>query len=440
MDINYIWEEATNKLRDELTEISFKTWIESAKPVSCENGSFTVSVPDKIHKDTLENKFKFLLENALVLVTGENYTLLIETSVPEFNPAIRSMPVSGDQIQATNLNPKYTFSSFVIGENNRFAHAAALAVAENPGLSYNPLFIYSNAGLGKTHLMHAIGNYIKENRPTSKILYVSSEKFTNDVINALGNTAFAELRNKYRSIDVLLIDDIQFLAGKDRTQEEFFHTFNVLYEANKQIIMTSDRPPKEISPLEERLRSRFECGMLADMQPPDYETRLAILKKKSEQDHIELPENILALTAEKIKSNIRELEGAIKRIYLYQSLTNKNISEELANEALKDFIKKDSYTPISSKQILEEVSRFFDISIDDLKSNRRTKELSYARQIAMYLCRNLTEDSLKSIADVFGKKDHTTIIYACGKIDEQMKEDITLKNSIQELTKNLKSM
>ena len=319
-------------------------------------------------------------------------------------------------------------------------HDAELAVAENPGLSYNPLFIYSNAGLGKTHLMHAIGNYIKENRPTSKILYVSSEKFTNDVINALGNTAFAELRNKYRSIDVLLIDDIQFLAGKDRTQEEFFHTFNVLYEANKQIIMTSDRPPKEISPLEERLRSRFECGMLADMQPPDYETRLAILKKKSEQDHIELPENILALTAEKIKSNIRELEGAIKRIYLYQSLTNKNISEELANEALKDFIKKDSYTPISSKQILEEVSRFFDISIDDLKSNRRTKELSYARQIAMYLCRNLTEDSLKSIADVFGKKDHTTIIYACGKIDEQMKEDITLKNSIQELTKNLKSM
>ena len=339
-----------------------------------------------------------------------------------------------------NMALKFIFGGSGSGKSHYLYERIIQEAGENPGLSYNPLFIYSNAGLGKTHLMHAIGNYIKENRPTSKILYVSSEKFTNDVINALGNTAFAELRNKYRSIDVLLIDDIQFLAGKDRTQEEFFHTFNVLYEANKQIIMTSDRPPKEISPLEERLRSRFECGMLADMQPPDYETRLAILKKKSEQDHIELPENILALTAEKIKSNIRELEGAIKRIYLYQSLTNKNISEELANEALKDFIKKDSYTPISSKQILEEVSRFFDISIDDLKSNRRTKELSYARQIAMYLCRNLTEDSLKSIADVFGKKDHTTIIYACGKIDEQMKEDITLKNSIQELTKNLKSM
>ena len=337
----------------------------------------------------------------------------------------------------TTLNPKYTFDSFVIGNSNRFAHAASLAVAESPAKAYNPLFIYGGVGLGKTHLMHAIGHYILQNNPNSKVVYVSSEKFTNELINSIKDDKNEEFRQKYRNVDILLIDDIQFIGGKERTQEEFFHTFNALHDANKQIILSSDRPPKEIPTLEDRLRSRFEWGLIADIQIPDFETRMAILKKKAEVENLNVPNEVMVYIATKIKSNIRELEGALIRIVAYSSLTNRQITVELATEALKDIISKKQGKNITISIIQDIVSSYFDLRVEELKSQRRTRNVSNPRQIAMYLSRKLTDMSLPKIGEEFGGRDHSTVIHAYEKISDNLKTDESLQHTVADIIKKL---
>ncbi len=335
------------------------------------------------------------------------------------------------------LNPKYTFDTFVIGNSNRFAHAAALAVAEAPAKAYNPLFIYGGVGLGKTHLMHAIGHYILNQNSLQRVLYVSSEKFTNELINAIKDNKNEEFRSKYRNIDVLLVDDIQFIAGKERTEEEFFHTFNALYEANKQIIISSDKPPKEITSLEDRLRSRFEWGLTADMQAPDLETRIAILRKKAQLENLDVPNEIVVFIADKIASNIRELEGALNKVIAYSSLTQNEITLDIANEALKDILSANNTKVLNCATIQEVVARYFDIRPEDFKSKKRTRDIAYPRQIAMYLCRDLTDMSLPKIGEGFGGRDHTTVIHACEKINYELENNSETRRAVSEIKRNL---
>lgn len=337
------------------------------------------------------------------------------------------------------LNPKYTFDTFVIGNSNRLAHAAARAVAEAPSKAYNPLFLYGGVGLGKTHLMHAIGHYVLNHNEHSKVVYVSSETFTNELINSIRDDTTVEFRTKYRTIDILLVDDIQFLAGKERTQEEFFHTFNALYEANKQIIISSDRPPKEIPTLEDRLRSRFEWGLLADIQPPDLETRVAILRKKAQLENFIIPDDVLLFIATKIKSNIRELEGALLRVIAYASLHQKEINLDLTMEALKEVLSSDRPKNISIPLIQKIVAQYFNLRIEEFKARRRTRNVAFARQIAMYLSRELTDASLPKIGEEFGGRDHTTVIHAYEKIKEEIETDEELKNTVNEIIKLLQS-
>lgn len=337
------------------------------------------------------------------------------------------------------LNPKYTFETFVVGATNRFAHAASLAVAEAPAKSYNPLFIYGGVGLGKTHLMHAIGHYVQEHHPTKKVIYLSSEKFTNEFINAIMDNKADSFRNKYRNVDILLVDDIQFLAGKEQTQEEFFHTFNTLHEENKQIIISSDRPPKEIPTLEDRLRSRFEWGLITDISPPDLETRIAILTKKAKAEGLtDITNDVMLYIANQIDTNIRELEGALVRVVAYSSLINQDIDIELATEALKDIIPNNQPKKITVKLIQELVGKKYDLTLDDFQSKKRTKAIAYPRQIAMYLTRELTDLSLPKIGQEFGGRDHTTVIHAHNKISELLEKDNQLKGEISELKNDIK--
>jgi chromosomal replication initiator protein len=439
-----LWEKTLNIMKGELTEVSFNTWIKSAIPVFLNNDVLRLGVPNNFTKEILETRYKDLLINALKIISSKKYTIEFtivseESADLEEKKAkkeVRNTVVVSDEMSAT-LNPKYTFDSFVIGNSNRFAHAASLAVAESPAKAYNPLFIYGGVGLGKTHLMHAIGHYILQNNSKSKVVYVSSEKFTNELINSIKDDKNVEFRNKYRNVDVLLIDDIQFIAGKERTQEEFFHTFNALHDANKQIILSSDRPPKEIPTLEDRLRSRFEWGLIADIQPPDFETRIAILKKKADVEGLNVSNDVMVYIATKIKSNIRELEGALIRIVAYSSLTNKEISTDLAVEALKDIISNKASKQVTIDLIIDVVANYYNLRIEDFKSQRRTRNVSYPRQIAMYLCRKLTDTSLPKIGEEFGGRDHTTVIHAYEKINNGLKEDEALQEAINEITKKI---
>ena len=450
--LNNLWEQALNIIKGEISEISFNTWIKSCTPISISDNILKLSVPNEFTKGILDTRYKDLLIQALKIVTSRKFKIefYLESDLEEekeneekqkeekkenTNDVDGSIVVS-DEMSAT-LNPKYTFQSFVIGNSNRFAHAASLAVAESPAKAYNPLFIYGGVGLGKTHLMHAIGHYILQENPKAKVVYVSSEKFTNELINAIKDDKNEEFRNKYRKVDVLLIDDIQFIAGKERTQEEFFHTFNALHEENKQIILSSDRPPKEIPTLEDRLRSRFEWGLIADIQPPDLETRMAILKKKADVEGLDVPNEVMVHIATKIKSNIRELEGALIRIIAYSSLTNRDVSVDLASEALKDIISNKESAPVTVKTIQESVANYYNLRIEDLKSQRRTRNIAYPRQIAMYLSRKLTDMSLPKIGEEFGGRDHTTVIHAYEKISENLKTDEGLQSMINDITKKL---
>lgn len=446
-DLKGLWEKTLNIIKGELTEVSFNTWIKSCEPISISSNTIKISVPNSFTQDILEKRYKDLVINSIEAACSKVYQVefLIGSEIQEIEEQEKkskssvkdTMTVTVNDEMSSTLNPKYTFDSFVIGNSNRFAHAASLAVAESPAKAYNPLFIYGGVGLGKTHLMHAIGHYVLQNNGNAKVVYVSSEKFTNELINAIKDDKNEEFRSKYRNVDILLIDDIQFIAGKERTQEEFFHTFNALHDANKQIILSSDRPPKEIPTLEDRLRSRFEWGLIADIQAPDFETRMAILKKKADVEKLNVPNEVMVYIATKIKSNIRELEGALIRIVAYSSLTNRDITVDLATEALKDIISNKQNKNITIDLIQDVVAAYFNLRVEDLKSQRRTRNIAYPRQIAMYLSRKLTDMSLPKIGEEFGGRDHTTVIHAYEKISESLNKDESLQHTINDITKKI---
>ena len=440
-ELNDLLTKAKELLKEEVTRISYETWIKILDIQSAENDHIVLLTSSSYQKEVVETKFSDLLTNTFNYITNRDCTVSI-VSREELEAEARKGILEGTEkvgtpinYATTNLNPKYTFSTFVVGNNNRFAHAAALAVAEAPAASYNPLFIYGGVGLGKTHLMHAIGNEILKNNKNSKILYVTSEVFTNELINAIKDNTSDQFRNKYRNIDVLLIDDIQFIAGKERCQEEFFHTFNTLYESGKQIILSSDRTPKDIPLLEDRLKSRFEWGIIADISNPDYETRLAILRKKAQLDKIIIDDEILTAIATRIDSNIRELEGTLNKLIAKASLTNSQITMEMAERAINDIVAQQEKV-ISAEFIQDTVAKYFSVNPKDLKGSKRSNDITFPRQIAMYLCRNVANMSLPQIGKDFGKRDHTTVMHACNKIEQDMKTNSNTK-LIVESVKNL---
>jgi len=448
IDATKTWEIVLDIIKAKVSKPSFETWLQATEAMIV-NNNFIITTPDEFTRDWLINKYRNLIKEALEQITGNEYQLLFllpsenENIINEtnFNENINNI-IENKNLNETSarLNPKYTFDTFVIGANNRFAHAAALAVAELPAKSYNPLFIYGGVGLGKTHLMHAIGHYVLQNNPQTKIAYISTEKFTNEFINSIIENQTLEFRNKYRNIDVLLIDDIQFLVGKEQTQEEFFHTFNALHEANKQIVISSDRPPKDIPTLEDRLRSRFEWGLLTDIQPPDLETRMAILKKKARAEQLQISEEVINYIANQVHSNIRELEGALIRVVAYSSLVNRDMNIELAQLALKDIISPTGQKKLTIYDIQQIVARHYNLKVEDLTAKKRTKELSYPRQIAMYLARELTDQSLPKIGEEFGGRDHTTVMHAYEKITAELKINHQLEKTIANLKEKIKLM
>ena len=425
-ELNDLLTKAKELLKEETTKISYETWIKILEIQSEDNDHIVLLTSTDFQKNIVSSKYLDLLTNTFNYLTNKDCSVSI-VSREELETASNNSDLSDTtKIEApinyvtTNLNPKYTFSTFVVGNNNRFAHAAALAVAEAPASSYNPLFIYGGVGLGKTHLMHAIGNEILRNNKNSKILYVTSEAFTNELINAIKDNTNDQFRNKYRGIDILLIDDIQFIAGKERIQEEFFHTFNTLYESGKQVILSSDKPPKDIPLLEDRLKSRFEWGIIADISNPDYETRLAILRKKAQIDNIIIDDEILSAIATRIDSNIRELEGTLNKLIATASLTsNRQITMEMAEKAINDIVSQQEKV-ISATYIQETVGKYFNINPKDLKGSKRSNDITFPRQIAMYLCRNVANMSLPQIGKDFGKRDHTTVMHACNKIEKEI--------------------
>lgn len=448
------WDNILNKMKDEyeLSNISVNTWLKPLKVYSLHNEILTVIVPDIHFLGIIEKKYGLMMKVSIEEVTEVecNIKFTVEEQLEDLNPPLTSTEnrminkidnsVDSAAIQNANLNPKYTFDTFVVGANNNLAHAASLAVAESPGEIYNPLFIYGGVGLGKTHLMHSVAHFILKNNPKAKILYVTSEKFTNELIDAIrnkNNISTTEFREKYRNNDVLLIDDIQFIIGKESTQEEFFHTFNALYESKKQIIISSDKPPKEIETLEERLRSRFEWGLTVDIQSPDYETRMAILRKKEELEGFNIDNEIIKYIATNVKSNIRELEGALTKIVALSKLNNKEITIQLAEEALKDLIFPNASREITSELIIQLVADHFGITSLDIASQKRNKEIVYPRQIAMYLCRDMTASPLQQIGKYLGGRDHTTIIHGADKIKDELSKNDSLRNTIDVLKKKI---
>ena len=440
MGTNAVWEEALAYIGAKVPKQVFDTWFVPVQLQHIEDSSARIVVPNKFFGEWLEKHYRSLLGEALAAAYGrEAVDVAFVTGsraearagpVPAQTSANRGSQ-AGRQRRTAHLNPKYTFTSFVVGASNQFAHAASLAVADKPAQAYNPLFIYGGVGLGKTHLLNAIGNHVAE-RTDLRIAYVTTEQFTNEVINSIRYDKMVDLRKRYRSIDMLLIDDVQFLAGKERTQEEFFHTFNSLYEARKQIVVSSDRFPREMPDMEERLRSRFGWGLVADLQLPDVETRIAILRKKSEDEGISLPEGVIQFLAENMKSNIRELEGALVRVGAYSSLTGQPITMEMAKNVLRDVI-GDKKKVIAMDDIQEAVATRFHVKIAELKSRRRSKTLVHPRQIAMHLCRELTDASFPEIGRQFGGKDHTTIIHACKQIAKAKEADAALTATLESL-------
>lgn len=438
-ELSELLTKAKDLLKDEVTKISYETWIKDLEIESAENGNIVLVANTVFQKDSIMSRYYDLFKNTFRFLTNKewdiNVVLKSDDSTPKEEATYLEQSNSSYVNPNSNLNPKYTFDTFVVGNNNRFAHAAALAVAEAPAKSYNPLFVYGGSGLGKTHLMHAIGNEVLRNNKTLNVLYVDSEKFTNQLINAIKDSKTEQFKNKYRNIDVLLIDDIQFIAGKERIQEEFFHTFNSLHGSGKQIIISSDRPPKDIQLLEDRLKSRFEWGLIADISNPDYETRFAILKKKAQLDNIYIDDEILSNIATKIDSNIRELEGTLNRLIATSSLTQTPITMEMAEKAINDVVTNKEKV-LSYDLIQETVAKYFNITVNDLKGSRRSNDIALPRQIAMYLCRNIAQMSTNAIGACFGKRDHSTVLHACNKIDKDIKQDNNLKMVVDSV-KNL---
>ena len=436
---NEKWENVLSLMRQEVTDYQFNTWFKPLKPIIVGDNRMVFEFDNKFILTIMRQSYYLMLKNAVMISYGKDYQIdfVAKGENPIFAGDAADKPdaADNDQLIASMLNPKYTFDTFVVGASNRFAHAASLAVAELPADAYNPLFLYGGAGLGKTHLMHAIGHHIHRNNPNAKLLYITSENFTNQLINAITERTSQELRDRLRTVDVLMVDDIQFIAGKTATQEEFFHTFNELHGSGKQIIISSDRPPKEIPTLEERLRSRFEWGLIADIQKPDYETRIAILRKKAELEHIIVSDSVLHYIAEKIESNIRELEGSLTRINAMAQLSGGQITLDVAREALDRIMPAGETRAVTPEGILKAVAEYFGVSEADILSQRRNREIAQARQVAMYLTREQTQLSTTRIGDMFGGRDHTTVMHACDKICELIEKDDEIRRAVQHLKK-----
>ncbi len=447
------WDEILETMKKEydISDVSFNTWLKPLKVHDIKENTLTILAADEIHANYIEKKYSKQFIVTIGEITGISYQLHFikpddilreEKNASENKKGSASSKIEklSDNIITANLNPRYTFDTFVVGTNNSFAHAASLAVAESPGEIYNPLFIYGGVGLGKTHLMHSIAHFILERNPKTRVLYVTSEKFTNEIIDAIrkkDDISTIQFREKYRNVDVLLIDDIQFIIGKEATQEEFFHTFNALHESKKQIIISSDKPPKDIETLEERLRSRFEWGLTVDIQSPNYETRMAILHKKAELENYRIDNEIIEYIANNIKSNIRELEGALTKIHAYSSLSSQKLTVELAEEVLKDSISLGENRQVTPDLVLKIVAEHFGITPADIISQKRIKELVYPRQIVMYLCRSFIDMPLKQIGLLLGRRNHSTIINGCKKIDKDLKNNESTRNTIDILKKKI---
>ena len=443
MELKQIWEEALKIIEGETSPIKFETWIQTIVPCGIDGDRIILQVENNLFKDMIEKGALLpIIRSSVKLVSKKEYDIVIQTEEEQKAGGLRSIDLTSAEKKKSmadrNLNPKYVFDSFVVGNSNRMAHAASLAVAEEPAHAYNPLYLYGNSGLGKTHLMHSIGHFVLDKNPDAKVLYVTSETFTNELINSIQNNKMEEFRNKYRKIDLLMIDDIQFIAKKESTQEEFFHTFNALYENSKQIVISSDRPPKELKPLEERLISRFEWGLTVDVQSPDYETRIAILRKKAERDHITVPDDVMAYMAKNIASNIRELEGALTRIVAFATLTNQDISISLAENSLKDIFSENVSTPLTPDLIQQVVAEHYNIRVEDIQGSKKPKNIAFPRQVSMYLCRKLLDISLPKIGESFGGRDHTTVIHAITKIEKQLETDTALQKTMMQLEKEIK--
>jgi chromosomal replication initiator protein len=441
--VNYslpdLWKKLCSVLSRELSERSFKTWFEPISLLGASDETLTLSVPDQYYGKWLEDHYQNLILSSVEEILGRPLKIayqVVEPPKPSASLPAAVPPKEKDEVVA-GLNQKYTFDDFVIGPGNRFAHAASVAVSESPAKQYNPLFIYGPTGLGKTHLLQSIAHEMKRRHPEFKILYISSEKFTNQLITAIQTKSTPQFRSRYRTLDLLLIDDVHFIAEKDSTQEEFFNTFNTLYDAHKQIVVTSDRPPREIPGLEERLVSRFGWGLVTDIQPPDFETRVAILKKKMERETVVVPDDVSYFIADKIKSNIRELEGALIRVVAYCTLTNSKIDVRLAQEILKDSFKEEAQK-FTIEGIQKVVADYFNIKVSDLRAKKRTVSIVRPRQIAMYLVRELTSHSFPEIGEYFGGKDHTTVLHSCNKIAGERDKDVSVRSLLDKLTGLLK--
>lgn len=454
-DLAEIWVRCKDKLKESFNEKVFNVWIKPIMPLEVTDTYYKVAVKNDFFKTMLEENYAQVIEGVLAGIMSKNIKLIIETmdngnSGSEAAEEMPAVPAKREQQQLfnentsvqqtdeSNLNPKYVFETFVIGNSNRFAHAAAQAVANDPAHAYNPLFLYGGVGLGKTHLMHAIGNRIKQNNPSMKVLYTSSEKFTNEIINSIQNKTTEAFRQKYRNIDCLIIDDIQFLKGKEQTQVEFFHTFNALKDADKQIIISSDRPPREIETLEDRLRSRFDQGLTADIQTPDLETRMAILRTKAASDNIVLPTEVITLLATNIATNIREIEGAYNKIVAYTSLMHMPITVETAQKVLSDMGNDIKTRTITYEGIIKVVADHYNVKQDELFNKKRTQNIAFPRQVAMYLCRELADLSYPRIGELFGGRDHTTVIHAYEKISNFKNSNLAFQNELQEIIEILR--
>lgn len=439
--LSSIWNSSLKLLKEAVSETSYEHWIEPLKPLGIHEGVLYIKMPTEVHLEIIQSMHLDHITEAVNAVSDSDLKIqLVDYNEPVPACLEYNVSYSTRNDDAVTLNPKYTFSSFVVGESNRLAHAAAKAVSERPADAFNPLFVYGGPGLGKTHLVHAIGNKIKETRPDYHILYVTSEKFMNEFISTIiSENSTIEFRNKYRTCDVLIIDDIQFISNKDQTQVEFFHTFNALHESNKQIIITSDRPPKEIKELEERMRNRFEWGLIVDIKPPDLETRVAILKKKASEENFAVSDDIMFYIAEQLKSNIRNLEGVLKRLMAYNVLMGKPITMELADEAIKEFLNKSDDPHVNTEYILSVVANYFNVTSDEILSSKRTQEIAYARHIAMYLIREFTNLSLPKIGKELGGRNHATILNGINNIKASIEKNEDTRKIIDELVKNLEN-
>jgi len=443
-NIEELWQYILTEMQSKISKPSYDTWLSQTSVKGLVDNILTISVPNEFTKNWLDQRYTKVIDTLLYEMTGSELNVKFEINdgdvLEEIEETTNTTDAKNTNDMKNMLNPKYTFDTFVVGAANRFAHAASLAVAEAPAKSYNPLFIYGGVGLGKTHLMHAIAHYVRDYHPNRRVIYLSSEKFTNEFINAIMENKAEHFRNKYRNVDILLVDDIQFLAGKEQTQEEFFHTFNTLHEENKQIIISSDRPPREIPTLEERLRSRFEWGLITDISPPDLETRIAILSKKAKAEGLnDISNEVMLYIANQIDTNIRELEGALIRVIAYSSLVNRDIDTQLATEALKDIIPNNRPRKITVKVVQKFIAERYNVTIDEMLSRKRTKSIAYPRQVAMYMARELTELSLPKIGQEFGGRDHTTVIHAHKKISEQIEQDPEIQAEINSYLEDIKN-